>query len=657
LKPFGTRWSRGLLAALAVLALALAAWLGAGAVLADVPRPNAAHGPFALPPTPEAPHPQPEGWVAGKTSVSDLSRDERARMLGIPAEVEEWEKAQRSLSAPQDITAYTYPPSLDWRSVNGQDWTTPIRNQSQCGSCVAFGTLGAIESRLEIANGNPSLNPNLSEAHLFYCGCGTCCAVGWYPSAALDFAATIGIVDEACYPYAPYDQACIPCSGWQTRVSKIAGWTGRFQMDDIKQAIADGGPVVATMTVYEDFYSYVSGVYRHTWGDYLGGHAVTLVGYNDAEGYWIVRNSWSAGWGESGWFRIAYGQCGIDDYIYAPNMLPVGATATPAPASTSTPTRTRTPTRTATRTWTPAGTSTYTFTATRTATATPTRTATNTRTPTRTRTPAPTATATPTRMPTRTATRTRTPTGTPGPTQTPTPAPPLHAVRFTAQYVSGYNLTYSVYYALDGGSPQFLSTVANSGDWTFSARFNSIRVYINVGQTLYSQNLYVDGALVSCGTAGSAGLIWPGGTCSAPASPTPSPSRTNTPTRTLTATRTFTPTRTATRTRTPTLPPTQTPTPAPAPPSHAVRFAAQYATGYMLTRSVYYIADGGSPVFLGTVTRYAAYTFTANFNTVRVYVNTSAGNTYYEELYVDGALVACGTVASEGLTWPSGSCP
>ncbi len=28
-------------------------------------------------------------------------------------------------------------------------------------------------------------------------------------------------------------------------------------------------------------------------------HAVTVVGYNRTEGYWLVRNSWGADWGEN----------------------------------------------------------------------------------------------------------------------------------------------------------------------------------------------------------------------------------------------------------------------------------------------------------------------------------------------------------------------
>lgn len=47
-------------------------------------------------------------------------------------------------------------------------------------------------------------------------------------------------------------------------------------------------------------------------------HAVVAVGYgqtDDGAPYWIVRNSWSAKWGENGYFRIARGvnKCGIAD--------------------------------------------------------------------------------------------------------------------------------------------------------------------------------------------------------------------------------------------------------------------------------------------------------------------------------------------------------
>ena len=86
------------------------------------------------------------------------------------------------------------------------------------------------------------------------------------------------------------------------------------------------GPIVAAFDVYEDFRDYTGGIYEHVWGDYLGGHAVAIVGYNDAENYWIVKNSWGTGWGENGWFRIRYGQCNIDSYLaYAMTECPATA--------------------------------------------------------------------------------------------------------------------------------------------------------------------------------------------------------------------------------------------------------------------------------------------------------------------------------------------
>ena len=62
------------------------------------------------------------------------------------------------------------------------------------------------------------------------------------------------------------------------------------------------------MMVYEDLMHYKSGIYSHVTGEKLGGHAVLLIGYNDTEEYFIVKNSWSTNWGEEGYFKIAYSE-------------------------------------------------------------------------------------------------------------------------------------------------------------------------------------------------------------------------------------------------------------------------------------------------------------------------------------------------------------
>ena len=69
--------------------------------------------------------------------------------------------------------------------------------------------------------------------------------------------------------------------------------------------------------VYADFMSYKGGIYQHVSGSRQGGHAIKIIGYGK-EGnveYWICANSWGPAWGESGYFRIAFGQCGIDKTV------------------------------------------------------------------------------------------------------------------------------------------------------------------------------------------------------------------------------------------------------------------------------------------------------------------------------------------------------
>lgn len=81
------------------------------------------------------------------------------------------------------------------------------------------------------------------------------------------------------------------------------------------------GPVEGAFTVYSDFMSYKSGVYKHTTGSVEGGHAIKILGWGveNGEDYWLVANSWSPAWGMSGYFRILKGvnECGIESNIVA----------------------------------------------------------------------------------------------------------------------------------------------------------------------------------------------------------------------------------------------------------------------------------------------------------------------------------------------------
>lgn len=81
---------------------------------------------------------------------------------------------------------------------------------------------------------------------------------------------------------------------------------------EIKQALASGYPIVVGIVVYEAFESQdvaLTGVVpmpNPQFEQDLGGHAVVIVGYDDAKQHWIMRNSWGAGWGDQGYFYLPY---------------------------------------------------------------------------------------------------------------------------------------------------------------------------------------------------------------------------------------------------------------------------------------------------------------------------------------------------------------
>jgi len=260
----------------------------------------------------ESIHSQGYDWQVGPTSLSSLPPEEQERRLGLMLVPEEMVRLETAMLELPPMAA-EFPAAWDWRDVDGVNWTTPIRDQKACGSCVAFGTVSALEAMLKRHHGDPSLMPDLSEAHLFFCGCGNCCDKGWWPSYALDYAQDSGVPDEACFPYQDHDMPCTDsCQDWSSRAVKVTGWQEILDPGARKEWLATRGPMVGCMAVYRDFFSYTGGVYRHTTGSLAGYHAIGVVGYSEDEQCWICKNSWGPDWGDSGWFKIGYGEAEID---------------------------------------------------------------------------------------------------------------------------------------------------------------------------------------------------------------------------------------------------------------------------------------------------------------------------------------------------------
>ena len=256
-------------------------------------------------------------WTARETSMTKLSKEERKKRLGLILDLSPQEEL-----APAPMEQLTFAPvSLDWRNKGG-DFVTPIRNQGSCGSCWAFATTAALESATLIAQNWSGADLNLAEQTLVSCsGAGDC--GGGYIGSASNYIRNTGLPLEACFLYKALDSNDNPpvtcdqaCLNWWNSTYKIDSYSGvSATVDAIKNALNTSGPLVTTMAVYNDFFSYSGGVYTHVTGGLAGYHAILIVGYDDPGQYFIVKNSWGPGWGgaagygaERGYFMIAYSQ-------------------------------------------------------------------------------------------------------------------------------------------------------------------------------------------------------------------------------------------------------------------------------------------------------------------------------------------------------------
>ena len=262
-------------------------------------------------------------WVAEETEFAKLPLQEKKLRLGLikPSRT----GAERVLASEVPLTGLTA--SFDWstggRYADGKNYVTPVRNQRSCGSCWAFATTGALESYTLISSGDSLCNLSscdLSEQVLVSCGKAGSCS-GGYVSQASDYIRDTGLPVESCYPYLASNGTCSnSCPTWNTSTYRIGAWyyvaTTSPTATAIKNALYSYGPLATTMDVYEDFYDfYDSGVYSYVSGGYVGGHAILIVGYADNSaypggGFFRVKNSWGTGWGEEGFFRIAYSELG-----------------------------------------------------------------------------------------------------------------------------------------------------------------------------------------------------------------------------------------------------------------------------------------------------------------------------------------------------------
>jgi len=216
----------------------------------------------------------------------------------------------------------------------GVNWSSAFnapRDQGQCGCCWAFSTTGAVEGNLAIKNGGTPV-AYLSPQQLLDCDTTNNGCNGGDLGLAMTYVQQTGVMADSVYPYQTAQGTC------QFNQSQVAGSITSFNFcsnysndpstqctDQAVQNLLATGPVsVGIDGGTDDFQNYNGGVFTAACSQ--DNHAVIAVGYGtDSQGgdYWLVRNSWGATWGESGYIRVSVNDknnnsCFVSNAAYLP---------------------------------------------------------------------------------------------------------------------------------------------------------------------------------------------------------------------------------------------------------------------------------------------------------------------------------------------------
>jgi len=203
------------------------------------------------------------------------------------------------------------PDTWDWRTKGA---VTGVKDQGQCGSCWSFSATGSTEGAWFLAKGQLV---SLSEQDLVDCSTAegnNGCNGGLMDDAFKYIIKNKGIDTEASYPYkatGPNRCQFKPASVGATLTSYHDVMSG--DENDLLNAAYKTPTSVAIDASKSSFQFYKSGIYYEPKCSSTNlDHGVLVVGYG--EGYWLVKNSWGANWGNQGYIMMARGKnnnCGI----------------------------------------------------------------------------------------------------------------------------------------------------------------------------------------------------------------------------------------------------------------------------------------------------------------------------------------------------------
>lgn len=209
-------------------------------------------------------------------------------------------------------------------SVDLRPYCPKIYDQARIGSCTANASAGMAEF-LMIKSGKVAFTP--SRLFIYYNERVIEGTIGEDSGASLSDAIKVLTLDgaprESLWWYNTEKFTVKPnrgiyADGAKHRVTGSMSLNNR-NISELKSCLASGYPFMFGVTVYQSFEDNVvertgmvplPGLLEKQ----LGGHALMCVGYDDARGLFIVRNSWGSDWGMGGYCLVPYA------YLTDPDM-------------------------------------------------------------------------------------------------------------------------------------------------------------------------------------------------------------------------------------------------------------------------------------------------------------------------------------------------
>lgn len=200
------------------------------------------------------------------------------------------------------------------RKVDLRQFCSPIFDQQKIGSCCAVSLCGALEF---LVNKNGQASKRLSPLFLFYnarkMSDSTDQIDGTMTPHANAAVMAFGVCDEAMWPYREETARQAPPKNAYTEATEFEAvqYARLGSTDEVKATVSGGLPVMFAADIGMGYFDEAARTGRMpAMGSIEDGrpcaHAMLIVGYDEDDKTWLVRNSWGEAFGERGYLRIPY---------------------------------------------------------------------------------------------------------------------------------------------------------------------------------------------------------------------------------------------------------------------------------------------------------------------------------------------------------------